>query len=90
MDAVPAGSYLAVSHLARDIFPEEMAAFVRAVNEQATEKAVLRDCAEVSRFFDGLDLIEPGVVQISKWRPLSEHEAIAPGGLWGGVARKQS
>jgi hypothetical protein len=90
MGAVPGGSYLAVSHLAKDIFPEEIAAFVRAVNEQAkaTEKAVPRDRAEVSRFFDGLDLVEPGAVQVSKWRPRSEFEAAAPAALWGGVARK--
>ena len=48
----------------------------------------LRDHAEASRFFDGLDLVEPGVVQISQWRPRSELEARAHGALWGGVARK--
>jgi hypothetical protein len=85
---VPTGSYLALSHLAKDIFPEEMAAFVRAVNEQAAEKAVLRDRGEVVRFFAGLDLIEPGVVQISKWHPRSEFEESAPAALWGGIARK--
>jgi hypothetical protein len=88
MDAVPAGSHLAVSHLATDIFPEEMGKFERAINENLFEKAVLRPRAEVSRFFDGLDLIEPGVVQVSKWRPRSEVEAAAPAAMWGGVARK--
>jgi hypothetical protein len=88
LEAVPAGSYLALSHLAEDIYPEEMAAFVRAVNEQAPEKAVPRDRADVSRFFAGLDLIPPGVVQISKWHPRSDLEKAAPAGLWGGIARK--
>jgi hypothetical protein len=51
---------------------------------------VLRGRAEVSRFFAGLDLVEPGVVQISTWRPRSELEGAAPAALWGGVARKPS
>lgn len=88
MDAVPTGSYLAISHLAKDIYPESTAAFVRAVNEHSSEKAVLRDRVEVSEFFGGLDLVEPGVVQISKWRPRSSLESGAPAALWGGVARK--
>lgn len=34
-----------------------------------------------------LELVEPGVVRVSKWRPGSEREAAQPTGLWGGVAR---
>jgi hypothetical protein len=90
MDAVPAGSHLAVSHLAKDIFPEQMAAFTRAVNEHSIVQTVLRDRAGVSRFFRGLDLAEPGVVQVSKWRPRTEQENAAPAALWGGVGRKPS
>jgi S-adenosyl methyltransferase len=48
---------------------------------------VLRDHAQVTSFFDGLELVKPGVVQLSKWRPQSELEAAAAA-LWGGVARK--
>ncbi len=90
MDAVPAGSYLAVSHLANDLFPAQMRAFVQAVNEYSSAAALLRDRAEVSRFFRGLDLVEPGVVQISKWRPRTRLEDEAPAALWGGVGRKSS
>jgi hypothetical protein len=42
----------------------------------------------VARFFDGLALVEPGLVQASKWRPASEGEAASPAALWAGVARK--
>ena len=90
MDAVPAGSYLAVSHLAKDLFPEQMAAFAHAVNEYLSVEAVLRDRAEVSRFFQGLDLVEPGVVQVSTWRPHTELESAAPAASWGAVGRKPS
>jgi O-methyltransferase involved in polyketide biosynthesis len=90
MGAVPAGSHLAVSHSATDIFPREMKAFVRTMNEGLSErdKAVHRSREEITRFFCGLDLIEPGVVQISKWRPGSAAEAAASTFLWSGVACK--
>jgi S-adenosyl methyltransferase len=90
MDAMPAGSHLAVSHFAKDVFPEQMAAFARAINGYSSVEAALRDRAEVSRFFRGLDLVEPGVVQVSKWRPRTEMENAVPAALWGGVGRKSS
>jgi hypothetical protein len=88
MDAVPAGSYLAVSHLANDLYPEQMAELARGFNERAAVKVMLRDHAEVSRFFGGLELVDPGIVQVSSWRPRSDLEAAAPAILWAGVARK--
>jgi hypothetical protein len=48
----------------------------------------MRDRAQVTRFFDGLELVEPGLVRVQQWRPASEHEANSPAGLWGGVGRK--
>jgi hypothetical protein len=88
--AVSPGSYLTVSHLTKDHYPEGMEAFTSAVNEGTAAKSILRSHAEVSGFFHGLDLVDPGVVQISKWRPRSEAEASAMAGLWGGMARKAS
>lgn len=86
--AVPPGSYLTISHTSSDIFPEEMAAFAQAMNKNAPGTVTLRDQAQVTEFFSGLDLVEPGVVPVSKWRPRSEEEAAAPAVLWGGIARK--
>jgi hypothetical protein len=88
MDSVPAGSHLAVSHLANDLYPEQMAELARGFNEHAAVKVILRDHAEISRFFGGLELVDPGIAQISKWRPRSDLEAAAPAILWAGVARK--
>ena len=86
--ALPGGSYLAVCHLTADIYPE-LAEWARALNErQLDAPIVLRDRAQVTGFFEGLELVEPGVVQLSKWRPRSEVEAAAAAALWGGVARK--
>ncbi len=86
--ALPAGSYLAICHLTADIYPE-LADFAKALNErQLDAPLVLRDHAEVTSFFDGLELVDPGVVQLSKWHPQTEVEAAAAAALWGGVARK--
>ena len=90
MDAVPPGSYLAITHIASDIHPEELAAFARSYNERSGEKLVLRNREEVGRFFDGLELAEPGLTQISNWRPVSDLEVAAQATAWGAVGRKPS
>ena len=84
--ALPGGSYLAICHLTADIYPE-LTEFAAALNaRQLDAPLVLRDHDQVAAFFAGLDLVEPGVVQLSKWRPRSAAEAAAPAALWGGVA----
>jgi hypothetical protein len=88
MDAVPPGSYLALSHPASDIDAEAMAKMANVLNQMMAEKVTFRNRDAVAGFFDGLDLVEPGLVQASKWRPTSEMEAASPAALWGGVARK--
>ena len=55
-------------------------------DEHAATKVILRDHAGISRFFSGLELADPGIAQISKWRPRSDVEAAAPAILWAGVA----
>jgi hypothetical protein len=88
VQAMPGGSYLAICHLTAEIYPE-LAEWARALNErQLDSPLVLRDHAQVTSFFEGLELLEPGVVQLSKWRPRSEVESAAAAALWGGVARK--
>jgi S-adenosyl methyltransferase len=84
--AVPPGSYLALSQVASDIEPEQMAEAARRYNRLAYEKQRHRTHAEVSRFFDGLELIDPGVVAVQNWRPASETHAKSA--MWGGVGRK--
>src|SRR5579864_6047740 len=70
LGAVPPGSYLTISHAASDISPQEMAEMIRRMNEHLAEgNHVARPREMVARFFDGLDLVEPGVVKVSEWRP---------------------
>jgi O-methyltransferase involved in polyketide biosynthesis len=66
--AVPSGSYLAISHGASDIDPDRSVDFTRIYNERSAVPFTLRSRAEVARFFDGTDLIEPGLVQVHRWR----------------------
>ena len=88
MDAVPPGSYLALSQVASDIQAEQMAEGAKRYNRLARETQRHRNRAEVARFFDALELTEPGVVPVQQWRPASELEATARSAMWGGVARK--
>jgi S-adenosyl methyltransferase len=86
--AVPSGSYLTLSHPAKDIEPEKLAAMAERLNQMMAEKVTLRSQDEVAVFFDGLELAEPGLVNVPHWRPGSKEEAASPAALWGGVARK--
>ena len=89
VSAVPPGSYLVISHAACDISPEEMAEMIRRMNEHLAEgNHVGRRRDVVAGFFDGVDLVEPGVVKVTEWRPASAVEAEGPTSLWGGVGRK--
>ena len=89
LGAVAPGSYLTISHAASDISPEAMAEMIRRMNQHLAEgNHVGRTRQVVAGFFDGLDLLEPGVVKVTEWRPESEIEAGGPTSLWGGVARK--
>jgi hypothetical protein len=72
MGAVPSGSWLAVFHPASDILADEIGEAARRVNMRSVNTTTLRSRGEVERFFDGLELIEPGLVQVHRWRPGSE------------------
>ncbi|OKK11045.1 SAM-dependent methyltransferase [Streptomyces sp. CB02400] len=77
VDALPSGSRVVLSHLTEDLNPEN----VRAVQRTYTERGftfVLRTRAEVERFLTGnsLDVVDPGVVPVHRWRP--DHAAPVP------------
>jgi trans-aconitate methyltransferase len=82
------GSYLVLSHPTDDFNPNKQGESIKRYNERVTDPATLRDQAGTARFFDGLDLIEPGVVGVAMWRPDSDLVAAAPSSMWCGVARK--
>jgi hypothetical protein len=68
--AVPAGSYLAISVPASDIQAEAQAAWRQRVTGDFPRPVIgLRSLAETARFFEGMALLEPGVVPLNHWRP---------------------
>jgi S-adenosyl methyltransferase len=87
MAAVPSGSYLVISHPASDIRAQSMADMAELLTRLGPPMAP-RSHAEVSRFFDGLDLVEPGVVALPNWRPDSADVPAEYATGWCGVARK--
>jgi len=88
MAAVPSGSFLVVSHLASDVQPETMAEMGRRLNESMTQQFTMRTRDDVTQFFGGLRLVDPGVVLTHEWRPETGKDSTTPGVLWAGVARK--
>jgi hypothetical protein len=89
LDAVPSGSYLALSHTITSPTMPEMDAAVAFWNQHGTPKLTQRTPEQMVRFFDGLELLKPGIVSCLKWRPeitpLGESEKVA---IFGGVGRK--
>jgi S-adenosyl methyltransferase len=88
MAPLPPGSYLVVSHPTDDFNPNRQGESIQRYNERVAEQATLRGHDETARFFAGLELVEPGVVAVAKWRPHSDVEAGRPSSMWCGVARK--
>ncbi|MFF7355755.1 MULTISPECIES: SAM-dependent methyltransferase [Streptomyces] len=87
-DALPAGSCLVLSHATGD-FADRTAA--QAVYNKATATLNLRPRAEIERFFDGFELVEPGLAQVPFWRPDSTPPPRSDEiGFYGGVARKNA
>jgi hypothetical protein len=77
-----------ISHPASDIQAAAMAGMATRLNALTAQRVQPRSREEVTRFFDGLELVPPGVVRNPEWRPLSEADAAGTSTMWGGVARK--
>lgn len=67
LEPLPPGSYLVMGHAASDIAADFMAAGADAYNDRVTAQITPRDQTGVSRFFDGLEMIGPGVVPLAQW-----------------------
>jgi len=91
-NALAPGSYLALSHVSADFVPDQtVVRRVLAAYEKANAPAWPRSRAEILRFFDGFDLVEPGLVPKPRWRPPPGTDAAeTPDVGWCGVARLRS
>ncbi|EYT90892.1 hypothetical protein ThrDRAFT_03472 [Frankia casuarinae] len=85
-DALPPGSYLVLSHLGLDVYPDKthLKVGVDQVNAAAPGTLFPRTRDQVAGFFDGWELIDPGLVPAPAWRTTSEKVSA----MWAGVARK--
>jgi hypothetical protein len=80
------GSGLAITHLASDLHTEEMGETFNRLNAAMADPVTLRGRSEMTALLDGPDLVQPGVVQATRWRP--DRETDADSQMWCGVARK--
>jgi SAM-dependent methyltransferase len=88
-DALAPGSYLVLSHASADLVPDKAAVRrVLAAYERANTPAWSRSRAAVLQFFDGFDLVEPGLVPKPQWRPAPGTDASGVRDIgWCGVGR---
>jgi S-adenosyl methyltransferase len=90
MDAVPPGSYLAISHAGTDLFDEETDdSFRGVINQMMRQRYTPRGREQVARFFAGMDLVEPGLVPVEDWRPKPGTVDAGTSAIYGGVGRKR-
>ena len=91
MEAVTPGSYLAITHVPSDMQASMgVVAAAERVSRLMAQRINPRSRADVTQFFDGLELLPPGVVPIQEWRPDTAEEGAARAAMWGGVARKNA
>ncbi|MER5864713.1 SAM-dependent methyltransferase [Kitasatospora sp. NPDC002040] len=89
LDALPSGSFLALSHATADFTDPDQAAKGPAVYKAATAQLTFRSKAQVTGFFDGLELLEPGVVTAPHWHPDQEPQSSdSEVAIWAAVGRK--
>jgi O-methyltransferase involved in polyketide biosynthesis len=69
LDAVPPGSYLAIAHASNEVNPAEAEAARQFWNENAKPPITFRSAQQITHFFDRTELLDPGVVSCSRWRP---------------------
>jgi O-methyltransferase involved in polyketide biosynthesis len=90
MSALPSGSFLAVTHVTQDFMPPDQIAAHEAMASAGRSDYWLRGRDEFASLLGGLELVEPGIVPVSEWRPEPGSAIPDPAdvGVWGGVARK--
>jgi hypothetical protein len=67
--ALAPGSYIVINHSTSAVHGAAMEEAVQHWNQVGTPSMTLRTPEQIARFFDGLELLPPGVVSCSRWRP---------------------
>ncbi|MBB6394149.1 trans-aconitate methyltransferase [Actinomadura coerulea] len=87
MAALPSGSYLAV-YDGTDSDPAYTAAIRTYNSASGAVSYIPRAQEQIAGYFDGLELLEPGVVPVTRWRPDPGQEDVPEVSCSGGLARK--
>ena len=89
MDAVPSGSYLAISHVGSDLLSPETRQGLEGVADRMIQQGITyRTREQVARFFAGTELVDPGLVRVEEWRPAAGTADAARSSFWCAVGRK--
>ncbi|MFC6881725.1 MULTISPECIES: SAM-dependent methyltransferase [Actinomadura] len=78
VDAIPSGSHLAMTHTTNAVHGERTDEAIRVWNENGSVPMVVRSPEQIAAFFDGLELVEPGLGPLSRWRPETNPFGDAP------------
>lgn len=70
-ERVAPGSYIAISHAVSDVLPRAVVERLQAIYAGTTNPGGFRTRAEIEQFFEGLELVEPGLILSPLWRPES-------------------
>ncbi|HEX3955837.1 MAG TPA: SAM-dependent methyltransferase [Trebonia sp.] len=90
MDAVPSGSYLAISHLGTDLLdPGRQRGLENVTGRMSQQQYAYRRRDQVARFFAGTDLVEPDLVRVEQWRAEPGADSTRRSSVWCAVGRKR-
>ncbi|MFL5909836.1 MAG: SAM-dependent methyltransferase [Gaiellaceae bacterium] len=90
-EALAPGSYFAATHVTTDDRPADAVAQIETVYATTPTPIYFRPRAEIARFFDGFELVAPGLVMLDEWQPDAADPGPVPTGwMYGGVGRKVS
>jgi trans-aconitate methyltransferase len=90
LDAVPPGSYLAISFPGADSLGQQTKDAIREIDDRMYAQSVTyRSREQMARFLEGADLVEPGIVPVEDWRPDGTGPVGRSSPMWCAVGRKR-
>ncbi|MFC0003485.1 SAM-dependent methyltransferase [Micromonospora siamensis] len=91
VDALPSGSHVVISHATTDLVPRQIAATAAPSTRSSMIDMAFRGRDQFAAFFDGLELLEPGITPVTEWLPDDAPEQrtpVAQASMYAAVARK--
>jgi hypothetical protein len=89
LDAVPSGSFLAISHMGSDLMAAQTLRELDEVWKRTSQQQYTpRGRDQMARFFDGTDLVKPGLVRVEEWHPEPGTGVARKSIMWSAVGRK--